>query len=278
MNSKIYEAILNRCSVRRYEAHPLSPEKIAQIENEISQITPLHPENKINFMLKNTRKGEDLATLVGGYGKILSPPHYLVTSMNGNAFALTDLGYCVERLVLRLTSLGIGTCYVGTIGQEEKVRAHFQLAATARIGALVAFGTPAGGMGRVVNHLIRKSVGATNKLPAEKIFFTDSFDQPTRPPAELAPLIEAARLAPSAVNAQPWRLLQKNNQLFLFVASRYPKGKADYRLFDGGICLANLSVAQEALGWTGNWHFLTNADPSLPDYPDNLQPLARLQL
>jgi len=277
MNSIIYDAILNRRSVRRYEARPLPAEILTQIKQEIAAINPLNPENKILILLRGTRKGEDLATVVGGYGKILSPPHYLVPTMTGNRFALTDLGYCTQRLVLRLTALGIGTCYVGTVGQEEKIRHQFELPENARVGALVAFGIPAGGVGHVVNQLIRKSVGATNKLPVEKFFFSDSFGQPASPPATLLPLIEAARLAPSAMNLQPWRLLLKQNELFLFVAARYPESKADYRLYDGGICLANLSVALDALGGTGRWQFLSGNELDLPPHPADLLPLARLQ-
>lgn len=278
MNSIMYDAILDRRSVRRYEARSLPAETLVQIKQEIAAINPLDPENKISILLRDSRKGEDLATVVGGYGKILSPPHYLVPTMTGNRFALTDLGYCTQRLVLRLTALGIGTCYVGTVGQEEKVRRQFELSVNSRVGALVAFGFPAGGVGHVVNQVIRKSVGATNKLPAEKIFFNNSFDQPASPTAALAPLIEAARLAPSAMNLQPWRLLWKGDTLFLFVASRYPKSKADYRLYDGGICLANLSVALEALGGTADRQLLSGDEPNLPPHPADLLPLARLHI
>lgn len=277
MNKKMYASIQNRRSIRRYRPQPLSSERISQIKKIITQIQPLNPANKLTVSIQNTRKGEDLATLVGGYGKILSPPHYLVPAMTGNAFALTDLGYCVEKLVLHLTSLDIGTCYVGTVGQEEKMRRHFQLAKTARIGALVAFGIPASGAGRIVNNLIRKGVGATKKRPAEKIFFSESFENPSPPTAELSPLIEAARLAPSAVNAQPWRLLWFKKNLFLFVASRYAQAKSDYRFYDGGICMGNISVVLQALDRSGRWHFLTGTEPELPPAPNNLHPLARLE-
>ena len=281
MNTKLYETILNRRSIRRYEPRPLSSGDIVQIEKEITRIKPLHPENHFTALIKNTTNGEDLATLVGGYGKLLSPPHYLVPSMTGNSFALADLGFCTERLVLHLTSLDAGTCYVGTIGQEEKVRNHFQLDAAARVGALVAFGRPAKGVGRAINSLIRKGVGATNKLPAEKIFFMDTFNNPGTPSTDLAPIIEAARLAPSAVNAQPWRLLWTEDQLFLFVTqtnSRYPASKIDYRLYDGGICMANISVALEAIGQAATWRFLAVTNSDIPPHPENIQPLASIKI
>jgi hypothetical protein len=42
--------------------------------------------------------------------------------------------------------------------------------------------------------------------------------------------------------------------------------------------MGNVQVALQALGRAGRWEPLTDASPGLPDYPPDLQPLARLLL
>ncbi len=92
-------------------------------------------------------------------------------------------------------------------------------------------------------------------MSVERIFFRDTFDTPAAPHPELEPFIEAARNAPSAVNAQPWRFLWHGEQLHLFVKRNNPKygngASTQYKLFDGGICMGNVTLALEALSTGG---------------------------
>ncbi len=201
----------------------------------------------------------------------------------GERHPLTDLGYRVEQIAVRLTMMGLGTCYIGALTREGAVRERFSLPTPARIGAFLIFGRPATAWGgRAFNQAMRRAAGATHKLPAERIFFRDTFDAPATPPAHLAPLIEAARHAPSAANAQPWRFLWHAGQLDLFITRRNPRyagaGNALYGLYDGGICMGNVALAFEALGLAGEWVLLEEGAPDIPPHPQDLQPLARLVL
>lgn len=279
----LYGAILARRSVRRYAGHPLGAEALAQLQAIISQVQPLVPDNRFAVLMRDVAVGEDLVETLGGYGRIVSPPHYLVPYGMGETQPLTDLGYRVEQIAVRLVRLGIGSCYIASLGREGEVRARFGLPDGARIGAFLIFGYPATSLGgRAFNAGARRVVGATNKLPAERIFFHGTFDHPSVPPRELVGLIEAARNAPSAANAQPWRFLWRDGVLYLFVQRdnrRYRAGPGSaYRFFDGGICMGNVALALEALGMAGQWQLLAEGHAGLPEHPKDLQPLARLLL
>jgi len=119
-------------------------------------------------------------------------------------------------------------------------------------------------------------------MPIASLFFSESWDNPGDAPGELTALIEAGRHAPSAANGQPWRFLWEKEQLSLFVARknpRYPRGyQEDYALYDGGICMANISLAMEALGIKGYWMVYEGREPDVPEHPEDLLPLARLVL
>jgi nitroreductase len=283
MSTNLYQAILDRHSVRRYESKPLGKSTLARVREVVSEAKPLVAGNCFEVQMQDVSPGEDLVSTLGAYGRIVTPPHYLVPAITGEQYLLEDLGYRVEQIAVRLTAFGVGTCYVGSLGREASVRARFALPGEARIGAFLVFGRPSAGLGgRLLNNLMRRGAGATNKLSMERIFFQDTFDSPSVPPAEIAPLLEAARHAPSAVNAQPWRFLWHGNSLYLFVkrsSLKYGAGATtEYRFYDGGICMANVALALEALGMEGQWRMVAEDAAWLPDHPASLQPVAELAL
>ena len=279
----LYQAILARRSVRRYERTPLDEATLDRVRAIIAGVHPLVPAQRYQVLLRTTAPGEDLVAALGGYGRIVNPPHYLVPFLVGDEHPLEDLGYRAEQIAVRLTQMGLGSCYLACLGRQRAVRARFGLPERARIGALLIFGWASGALaGRAVNRLLRAAVRATRRLPVERIFFRETFDNPGPPPEDLAPLIEAARHAPSAVNTQPWRFLWHQGELHLFVRRRNlqygTRAGAALRLYDGGICMANVSLALEALGMQGRWLLYEGSEPTIPPHPAALQPLAHLEL
>ncbi len=278
---ELYQAILARRSVRRYDREPLHETTLAQVWEIVSGVKPLIPGNRFEALMRNVESGESLAEALGGYGRILTPPHYLVPYLAGERHLLTDLGYRVEQIAVRLVTLGLDSCYIGSLGRESKVRARFLLSDKARIGAFLVFGRPSAAPGsRAVNRLMRTVAGAAKKMPMNRIFFQETFAVPATPSLELAPLLEAARNAPSADNAQPWRFLWQSGRLHLFVTRnnwRYFGGpRREYCLYDGGICMANVALAMEASGLEGHWTMYEGIEPDIPSHPASLLPLARL--
>lgn len=280
----LYQAILTRRSVRRYHPSPLNKTMLARADEIVSSVKPLVPENRLRMMRRDVFTGEDLIMAMGGYGRIISPPHYLVGSIAGETHLLTDMGFRMQQIAIQMTQLGIGMCFIGSLGRERSVRVRFRLPQETRTGAFLIFGHPAQNMGgRTINAVMRRTAGATSKLPAKSLFFNGSFDEPTTPPKALSKLIEAARNAPSANNAQPWRFLWYDEELYIFVRRQNLKygnkpGIQEYRLFDGGICMSNITMTLETLGQQGKWVLLYGPEPNIPDYPSTLQPLAKLAL
>lgn len=279
----LYDTILARRSVRRFDRQPLDDHTLAQVRQIISAVKPLVPENEFQANLVDVPPGTDLAKSLGGYGRIVNPPHYLVPYLLGQRHSLVDAGFRVEQISVHLAALGIGSCFIGALKREEEVRTLYNLPGGTRIGAFLVLGWPSQALGgRATNRLLRLVSGATEKLPPRDIFFDGSFDNPATPPQPVAPLIEAARHAPSAVNAQPWRFLWLDGKLLLLVTRnnrRYGSGIGkQYCFHDGGIAMANVALAMDALGFEGEWTLLKGTGLHLPEHPANLQPLATLIL
>ena len=280
----LYQAILARQSVRRYERRPLDAETQARVRGAADAARPLDPDIPFEILWRDVDAPQDLAAILGPYGRIVTPPHFLVPAARGGARALVELGYRVEQIAVRLAGMGVGSCYLGSLSREDEMRDQFGLAGDARVAAALIYGSPARGWGgRAINALIHRAAGAANKLPVERFFYTDTLEQPGPALSELAPLLEAARAAPSAVNAQPWRLLWRDGALTLFVQrrnARYGSGPgALYRYHDGGCCMANLSLALAAQrGEDARWELLLGGEAQVPQHPEELEPLARLTL
>ncbi|MBI9043205.1 MAG: hypothetical protein JEZ06_01895 [Anaerolineaceae bacterium] len=277
-----YQAILSRRSTRRYEPDPLTDMEKAQVLKILSQTTALSNNNHFEVKMFDALEKDDLIEKLGGYGRILSPPHYLLPSINGTDNPLVDLGNQVEQIAVRLNAIGIATCFVGAVGRETKVRELFHLPESTRIGAFLIFGKEDKNLaGKTINTVIRSAAGAGKKHPIEKIFFLNDFDHPEKPPAHLFPVIEAARKSPSAVNAQPWRLLWHQETLWVFVTrnnARYGSetSKPIYALYDGGISIGNMILAMQALKIEGQWELINDEGENCPQCPDDLQPIAKL--
>jgi nitroreductase len=282
-DSELYTAILARRSTRRYDRQPLDRFTLGQVGGIITSTRPLVAENQFTALLRDAPPGTDLVKRLGGYGRIVNPPHYLVPYVEGERHQLEEAGYRLEQIAVRLTALGIGTCFIGALSRESAVRTLYGLPDTARVAAFLILGRPSvARAGRVTNRLLQLVAGADRKLPAHKIFFEGSFAAPSAPPEPIAPLIEAARSAPSAVNAQPWRFLWLDGRMFLFVTRRnlrYGYGlQEEYRFHDAGAAMANISLALDALRWNGHWAMASGTEPGLPAYPPALEPIATLTL
>jgi hypothetical protein len=280
----LYQAILNRHSVRRYRNIPLGKQALTQIDDIVTHVTPLVPQNRFVVMRRDVLSGEDLIAAMGGYGRILSPPHFLTSYINGSQYPLVDLGYRMEQIAIQMVQIGISVCFIGSLGRETDVRIRFRLLRNARTAAFLIFGYPAETVtGRTINAVLRQSQHSNNKLAADRIFYNESFEHLQAPPQHLAQLIEAGRFAPSANNAQPWRFLWHRQQLYLYIREENPRygnkvPHQNYRFFDAGTCMGNIKLAMRALAIAGHWALLTEDDPDIPLHPNTMQPIARLTL
>lgn len=280
----LYQAILNRRSVRRYRNEPLDREMLEMVDDIVARARPLFPENRFRVMRRDVVSGEDLIAAMGGYGRVVSPPHYLVAHTMGNRMPLVDLGYRLEQICVQMVQLGISVCFIGSLGRENNVRIRFRLPRGGRTGAFLLFGHAAETVtGRTINAVIRRASGGVTRLKPEEIYFDGSFDRPAPPAKHLTKLIEAARRAPSSNNAQPWRFLWRDDTLWLLLHKRNARYGGnpvlqEYRYFDGGICMANLMLAIEALDLPGEISLVESTDPSIPAFPETLEPLAKVVL
>ncbi|NLV73092.1 MAG: hypothetical protein GXY52_00180 [Chloroflexi bacterium] len=277
----LYQAILQRKSVRRFKPE-LDDAVVRQVQMLCQETVGLVQDNTFDAQVVALGPQHNLNQVFGAYGRLVTPPYVIVPTITGTFHLLVDLGYRSQQLAMHLTQLGLGTCFVGTLGYDRQMQDLFNLSPDHHHAAVIAFGHPADNTpGRIYNTMARLLVGANNKLPADQLYSED-FTNYIQPPPNWAPLIEAARSSPSARNAQPWRFYGSGNHLFLFCERRnvrYGQSTgAFYKFFDSGICLANIHLAVQALGLHSTTRLFREPDEGLPDYPANLQPIAEVTI
>ncbi|MBN2555199.1 MAG: nitroreductase family protein [Anaerolineales bacterium] len=267
----LYDALMQRTSVRRYRPEPLPDAVLDRIRALPDGIQPLIPENEFHVdVRKDMRVDRSMLRAFGAYGALVNPPHALIPYIQGERYPLVDWGYRTQQLMIALTKLEIASCYIGVVGRQASVRRRLDLPHNAHLGALLIFGQPL--------RSLRESPSDKKRLPIEEIFFEGSFDHPASPGENLLPILQAASRAPSAVNTQPWRFLWQNPWLHLFVQrhnrSYLSRASQPFRYVDGGIVMANISLALRAASLTPAWRF----DSPPPAHPDALEYLSCLRI
>lgn len=255
------EAVRKRTSVRNYSDRTVSEDTLSRIQTFISTLkNPFGP--KIHFHLL------DLAASPGGeklgtYGVIKGARHYIGTTMTLEPMALEALGYEFEVLVLFLASLDLGTCWLGGTFDRQ----GFAQAMDLKPADVFPIISPVG-YGAEKKHLkelaMRKMIQADQRRPWSELFFDRDFSTPLTESAagDFAFPLEMLRLAPSASNKQPWRVVRRDGS-WHFYEYRTPGYSVafpyDIQAIDLGIAAAHFQLASQDRDLEGSFSQLQPA-------------------
>ena len=216
---------------------------------------------------------------------------FLAGAARRGPHALEDLGRLLEELVLRATGLALGTCWI-VLGFPQRAFAE-ALALTPEeiLPAVIAVGLPSGRQ-TAYGLAAKLATGAARRRPWGELFFDGDFRTPLSEagggasgsagattgagvagPYALA--LEMVRLAPSAQNRQPWRVVRTgpaaqpargakpaDRPRFHFCRQK-PAGllssRPDWLRLDIGIAMAHFELTLAETGVRGRWQA---ADPA----------------
>ena len=183
-------------------------------------------------------------------------------------------GYTFEKIVLFAETLGIGTTWIaGTMNREAFERA-MAVSADEVMPCVSPLGYPAEKMS-LRETMMRKGIKADSRFDFEELFFDGSFDKPLSKSTagKLLEAFEAVRLAPSAVNKQPWRCVCCEDKVHFYEKrSKRHVSENDWDLqkIDVGIALCHFELTARECGLDAS---LEIAAPDIP-VPENMQYIA----
>ena len=116
---ELYDAIFYRKSTRKYSNKRVKESLLEEVKNVCSKVTYLNKD--LNIKAHVVDRGHLVQFLMGKNCKVKAPHYIIITSNNGEDY-LQNIGFAMEEVVLKLTTLGLATCWLECHIQIEKRR------------------------------------------------------------------------------------------------------------------------------------------------------------
>jgi nitroreductase len=248
-----YQAIFNRKSHRSFHPRALEEDKIVRLEKICREFRPF-----AGVRAEFIRRSPDrvFRGVLADLGKITGASFYIAfIGSSASPGVAEGIGYTGEGVILEATTLGLGTCWVSGFFRPDAVKDHLALAEGERIFAVTPIGYSEREM-TAKDKIYRTIAGSQKRKSMDKIA--------EGPIAERwqEKALEAARLAPSAANRQPWRFVVGANSIK--VCTDGPKDSDKYpKRLDCGIAMLHLELGAQAAGGRGKWTRLDPPDVAL---------------
>jgi len=230
-----FETIKKRRSVRTFDGRALSDADAERIITFAK--TAGNPYGiPIEFSLLSSEKG-DISSAV-----IVGADTYIVGKVKKTPHAEEAFGFSLEATLLFAESLGVGNVWLAGTFDRKSASSAIGLEEDEIMPAVSPLGYTAAKMS-VRESVMRKGTKADSRLPFEELFFGADLSPLKKDDAgTLAEAFEAVRLAPSAVNRQPWRVVYDGSAAHFYKASSKQTGNFDMHKIDMGIAMCHFDA------------------------------------
>lgn len=174
------EIIRKRKSIRKYDHTPLDEATLEKVRTQIGSVKPLYPDIRFSIEIVDKTKGMNN----------VKAPYFLLFRSEEKDGAYENIGYIGQQLDLFFSGSGIGSCWLGAAKPAEKE--NKEKPDLPHVVSM-AFGKPDEPLHRELSGFKRKPLAEISEGEDERL--------------------EAARLAPSAVNAQNWYFTAENGKI-----------------------------------------------------------------
>jgi len=217
------EMIRKRKSIRKYDPTPLDAATIEKVRELFKNVKPLYPD--IPYTIEIVAKTKGMFNI--------KAPQYLIFGSEEKEGFLENIGFIGQQIDLRLSEMGIGACWLGAAKPTEKEDSNLPHVIS------MSFGKPAESLHRESSEFKRKTLAD----------ISEGSD----------PRLEAARIAPSAINAQNWFFIAEGGKIHCYRKKANPLlGLMFNRMhaIDMGIAICHIAEESEV--------FRFENDPSAP--------------
>ena len=216
----LMEAMQARHSVRQYREEALRKEDAALLREEIEAC---NAESGLHIQLV-CGEPKAFSGLLARYGKFSGVTNYIALVGKKGPDLSETCGYFGERIVLRAQQIGLNTCWVAMT--YSKIRTAFEVRSGEKLCIVIAIG-----------------YGLTQGAPHKSKAFGDVAQIEGDVPNWFEKGIEAALLAPTAMNQQKFMFTLKDNQVSV------KAGMGFYAKIDLGIVKYHFEVGAGETGW-----------------------------
>lgn len=271
IDKSISKAIKDRSSIRSYCNKEIEENNILKIKKYINELEGPFKE-QVRFKWLNSK--EDIKRgKFGTYGVIKGAENYIGVSYKKGDMALEELGYEMEKLILYITSLGLGTCWIGGTFKKSKFAKAMELEEDEFLPIITPIGYPSEKRS-FIDSTMRFIAKSKQRKEWSDIFFLKDFSVPLTQYNNLGKfkeVLENVRIAPSALNKQPWRIVKSGSDFHFYIHSdkSVPDGlEFNIHKIDMGIAMCHFDLSCKELGIEGEFR---KCDPKINNVPRNTE-------
>ncbi|QGU96274.1 hypothetical protein GOM49_15285 [Clostridium bovifaecis] len=232
----LMNCIYRRHSVRKYKNEKLSTNTLNEIEALANSSLKLYRDiSMYAHLVKDGMKIQKISKgIIGSYGKIVAP-HYIVITSEEKEGYLENVGFALERLVLQLTGMNIGSCWIGGFIKKDLLNDIINIPQNQIPVIVISFGYPE------TEDALTNIISSDYKRKAIKGFCSGDFND------EWIGIMKAVGRAPSAMNSQPWRFFKSRDAVDLYTVKRtiITRHLEMMNRIDAGIALCHMHAALE---------------------------------
>ncbi|NLI92312.1 MAG: nitroreductase [Peptococcaceae bacterium] len=248
------DAIYQRHSRRQFNGKQLSGETIHHLENFTHELNKHLPGARVAFI--SADPDPVFKGLIGGYGRIKGAPAYAAfLGLMSDPHVQEKVGYLGECFILEATASGLATCWIGGTFRPEMVTTHLKIEKEEAVLAVTPVGYVPGNYS-FTEKTLSGMARSRKRKPLEELLVTGSG---CHFPEWIKVSVEAARVAPSAVNRQPWRFVVEDQGITVRVDNLKNSSGISKRL-DCGIAMLHIEIGALVSGVKGQWNFLESPD------------------
>jgi len=253
----VINIIQERVSCRSFESSKdidgITLQKLGDIIDAINT----EAKTKARFVFANKQvKSDGSAEKLGTYGMISGANSFIIGIVDKDQQNPLEFGYLFEKIVLFATDLGLQTCWLGgTFNRDD-----FEQKTSLSENEFIPIVSPVGfkkEQPRIFDKAVRAFIGANNRKPWGQLFFEENLSKPLGEDGagEFNNVLEMVRLAPSASNKQPWRIIKDKREYHFFLrrTKNYAMTRYDMQKNDMGIAMCHFELTAKELGLQGGW-------------------------
>jgi nitroreductase len=245
-------AVARRTSRRAFNGEPISSALLETMDSCCREFRP-YPDARVSMV--PAPEVDVFTGIIGSYGKVTGSPHVLVFIADERApYADQHIGFTGEAIILEAARLGLDTCWIGGFFSADKVRRIVRLTEGERVYSVSPLGFARAG-NTATEKAMQGMAGSRKRKSIEEL----APGIGTAWPDWAVAAVETARLAPSAMNRQPWRFRFNDGALFVAKDGALETPKVTKRL-DCGIAMLHAELAAIAEGVHGAWVDMDGTD------------------
>jgi len=238
------KSVEKRTSRRRYHPEPIEREEREALEESVRELRKEFPLSRV--IIKQKGFDEVTKKIIGSHGPVTGASSYAMIvgkTSEENYKATIQAGVVGEGLILEATHLDLNTCWMGAFFDLGKASSEAEIEDDEEILAITPLGK-AKDPPPITEKILRAATGSHKRHSLAELCSEDFFEEAQD---WIITAVKLARLAPSAMNRQPWRFEVEGEKLILKSAIKTRKHGV-YPYLDCGIALLHLLVGAGSEG------------------------------